>query len=340
MKYLLGIGSVILSEATFALNPVLLKSNEAPFVYKALFSNITLTIPSLIYILQEGYSDIDKKNKKIEELNVLLFNLNTFIASISYFLYTILFYYCQQTLPVSISLPTLMLYPFILLICSRIVNKESINIGEILGGFVTFLGIIILSSSPLKEKPPNYIFKIVLSILAAFFCAISYLFLKTSEDRIIVKEESLKIDKLKKNKDELYNIHANMLLLNTIPSILFISMIVIKHFIFKNEYNHSMIFKGDTSVNSLGILFVCSFILQYVCNILLQYGYINLDSVTYSALLNTSILVSFIYGRIFFKETINVQKIIGCLIILSGISFNIYSSTQIKNSKHYLFIKR
>ena len=166
------------------------------------------------------------------------------------------------------------------------------------------------------------------------------MFLKTTKDRIIVKEESLKIDTLKKNKNELYSIHSNMLLLNTIPSILFILIIVIKKVIFRNEYNHSMLFKGETSINSLGILFVCSFILQYMCNMLLQYGYIHLDSVTYSALLNSSILFSFINGRIFFKETINVQKIIGCFIIVSGISFNIYSSTKIKNSNHYLFIKR
>ena len=343
MNYILGVLAVLFSQGLFSLNPVLLKSNNSSFIYKALFSTITVAIPSFIYILLNNYEkDSEKDNEKynIEDLKLLLLNKNTYISSIAYFCFTIIFFYCQQTLPMSISLPVFMLYPFILLLLNRVINKDSINIGEVIGGIITFIGIIILSKSPLKVKPPNYKFKVLLCLVAAFCCASSYLFLKTSEDRIIVKEESDKIIQLKKDKELTYNIHANMLLINGIPALIFILIILIKNTIFRHKYNNTMLFKGDNNFKSIGLLLLYSFILQYGCNLLVQYGFINLDTVTYSALINTSVVFAFIYGKIFFKETINLQKIVGIIVIISGIALDIYSSTRIKDHKGFLFIKR
>tara|TARA_B100001094_G_scaffold325127_1_gene378933 strand:+ start:153 stop:1181 length:1029 start_codon:yes stop_codon:yes gene_type:complete len=342
MNYILGVLAILFAVGLFSLNPVLLKSNNASFIYKALFSTITVVIPSFIYILMNNKknNEIDNEIDNIEEIKILLLNKNTYISSIAYFFYTVVFFYCQQTLPMSISLPVFMLYPFILLLLNRVINKDSINIGEVTGGIITFIGIIILSKSPLKVKPPNYMFKILLCLVAAFCCASAYLFLKTSEDRVIVKEESDKIVQLKKEKDMTYNIHANMLLLNGIPALIFILIILIKNTIFRHKYNNTMLFKGDNNFKSIGQLLLYSFILQYGCNLLQQYGFINLDTVTYSALVNASVVFAFIYGKIFFKETINLQKIVGIIVIISGISFDIYSSTRIKDHKGFLFIKR
>ncbi len=342
MSNILGISSILLSQGLFALNPVLLKSNNSPFIYKALFSTITVVIPSVIYIIVGNLfdEDYDEYEQDKREFSTLLLNSNTYISSIAYFLFTIIFFYCQQTLPISISLPVFMLYPFILVLLNRVINKEHINIGEVIGGIITFIGIVILSKSPLKVKPPNYLFKVLLCLIAAACCAISYIFLKTTEDRIIAKESGGEIEKLKKSKKATYNIHANMLLLNTIPSLIFILILLCKNTIFRHKYNNSMLFKGDYRLKTIGELFIYSFILQYGCNILTQYGYINLDSVTYSALVNSSVLFAFIYGRIFFKETVNLQKIIGFVIIISGIILNIYSSSKIETAREYLFIGR
>lgn len=330
---ILGILSILLAQGLFSLTPVILKTNNSPFIYKILFSTITLVIPSLLYFL---INDVDYK----QDLKTLLLNKNTLISSISYFLYTSLFFYCQQVLPISISLPVFMLYPFILLLLNRFINKESINIGEILGGIITFIGILILSSSPLNKKPTNYYFKIILCLLSGFFCATAYVHLKTNEDRIIVKEDSLKIKKLEEKKGILFNIHANMLLINTIPAILFILILLIKKFRFTNKYNNTLLFKGDTQFKTISQLLIISFIIQYICNLLLQYGLINLNPIIYSSLINCSVIFGFIYGKVFFNESINLQKVIGCIIILLGIGFNIFSSTKINHSKDYLFIKR
>ena len=264
-----GILSILLAEGLFSLNPVILKTNNSPFIYKILFSTITLVIPSLLYFL---INDVDYK----EDLKTLLLNKNTLISSISYFLYTILFL-LSTSLPISIALPIFMLYPFILLVLNRFINKESINIGEILGGIITFIGILILTSSPLNKKPTNYKFNIILCLLSGLFCAIAYVHLKTSEKRIIAKEDSLKIKNLGEKKGILFNIHANMLLINTIPVILFILILIIKKTIFSNKYN-TLLFKGSYQFKSILKLLIFSFIIQYICNLLLQYGLINLTN--------------------------------------------------------------
>ena len=91
MNYILGILAVLFSEGLFALNPVLLKSNNSSFIYKALFSTITVALPSFIYILLNNKINNEKDDEKdieilnTEDLKILLFNKNTYISSIAYF---------------------------------------------------------------------------------------------------------------------------------------------------------------------------------------------------------------------------------------------------------------
>lgn len=330
---ILPILSLILAQMIFNLNPVVLKTNNCSFIYKVLFSTITLVIPSLIYIKKYD-------NNYLKDLKLLLINENTILSSFTYFIYTVLYFYSQQVLPVTIALPIFMLYPFVLLLLNRILNKEKINIGELIGGVITFIGILILSNSPLKNKPSNYSLKLAVCMISGLACAFAYVLLKTSEKRIIAKEQSLKIKSFQDLNPNKFNIHVNMLLMNFIPSVLFLLIFIVKNLFLRNKFNNNILFKGDNNYPSLIKLFIVSFIIQYISNILTQYSLINLEPTIYSALLNSSVLIAFIYGKFFFNENINLQKIIGCFIILSGIILNIYSSNKIKTSKDYLFIER
>ena len=330
---ILAIVLLLVSQAIFNLNPVILKTNTCSFIYKVLFSTLTLVIPSLVYF------KINDKNY-LEDLKVFLLNKNTLLSSFSYFLYTVIYFYSQQVLPITIALPVFMLYPFILMLLNRVLNLESINIGELIGGVITFIGIVVLSNSPLKNKPSNYRLKLLLCMVSGVFCALAYVLLKTGEKRVLVKEDSLKIKKLQEKQTNLFNIHANMLLMNFIPTVLFLIIFIAKNLLFKNKYNDNLLFKGKNDTKSLIKLLVISFGIQYISNLLTQYSLINLPPAIYSALLNSSVMIAFIYGKFFFNETVNLQKIIGCLVILTGISFNIYSSGQIETRRDYLFIKR
>ena len=228
-RNILAIVLLLVSQAIFNLNPVILKTNTCSFIYKVLFSTLTLVIPSLVYF------KINDKNY-LEDLKVFLLNKNTLLSSFSYFLYTVIYFYSQQVLPITIALPVFMLYPFILMLLNRVLNLESINIGELIGGVITFIGIVVLSNSPLKNKPSNYRLKLLLCMVSGVFCALAYVLLKTGEKRVLVKEDSLKIKKLQEKQTNLFNIHANMLLMNFIPTVLFLIIFIAKNLLFKNKY--------------------------------------------------------------------------------------------------------
>ena len=330
---LLGILSVIFAQGLFNLNPIILKSNNSPFIYKLIFSNLTLVIPSFIFLY------LNDKNY-FNDLKILLINKNTILSSICYFLYTILFFYSQKVLPITISLPLFMLYPFLILILNRLINLDKINIGELIGGFITIIGIFLLSNSPIKNKPTNYVLKLLICIFSGFLCAFSYTLLKTNKNRKIFNTDSNKIKDFENKQSTIFNIHINMLLLNSIPFLLFLPFFIYNKLTSKNNKINKMLFDGNSNIISLIKLFIIVFIIQYFSGLSLYYGYNTLKPDIYSAVLNVSVIFAFIYGNYFYNEEINYHKIVSCLIILFGIFINIYSAGKIKNSRNYFFIER
>lgn len=283
----------------FTLTPIILKKYDINILLKTFLSTFVVAISSLIviYFYDEKYT-LDYNIAKI------FTNKTSLIIGILQTIYYFSLYYGLYLLPVSIGIPLFMLSPIIMTIMDKFVNGIEINMGQIIGFIISFIGIILVVFS----KSHTSFRQIVIGSIFIIICVLCYAYVFTQMKKIVPEEEK---------KYLINSLNIQLLNYTFIPVLIyFISIIVIYIFNPKN-----------IQIPNIGIimqLIVIFFFLAYVSNNFYFYAYNNLSISTYGAIRNVGIIISMILGFFLLNEEMTIRKIIGSVIIIIGILVEIY----------------
>lgn len=318
MKEIYAYFTMIIATFLYALQPVFLKIIKVSFIYQLMCLCLGLFIPSTLTVLY--YNSKLDNDKKFRFLDIIQ-NKNRMLFGI---LLTIFYITCTfgfKELPISISLPLFMLFPVLILISNKIINKIEIYGVEIIGSLITIIGIIAVCLSKTKQKIS--VTTILIMIVGTICLAISYTLLKVEPGRTLLIEDSKKmIDYEEKVDDDFLKANIDLIQTSFIPLIFILLLAIIsqnKHlskvrkYLFNEKFNKFSFIKFS----------VISIILTYSYNLLYFESYNNLNPVIYAALENLEVVFSLLVGYFILNEKITANKIIGVILIIAGVMINI-----------------
>lgn len=322
--------TMIFATFLYALQPVVLKKIKVTFIYQIICLCLGLFVPSFLVLL---YYNSKLEHKRKFNFVDLIKNKNRLLYGI---LLTIFFFTCTHgfiELPITISLPIFMLFPISLLITERIINKVKIKYTKLIGSIITILGVITVCYNKVNVKLNPY--SILLMIIGTFCLGFGYTLLKVDSERTFLIKDSKEMIEYEDKLDSTF-MKANIDLLQTsfVPLILSILLLIlIQNKSFKNikEYLYNKKF----DLPSFYRLLIVTIILNYSYNILYFVSYNNIDPIIYGALENCEVIFSLIIGYFILNEEINIHKIVGVILIISGILFNILSDNKYTNKNKF-----
>lgn len=306
----------------FSLIPVILKKFNIPLQYIITLGLLAVFIPSIII-----FKSYKSKKYKLKDL----FKKQKIIIGILNTIYIHCLYIGFKILPVSIAIPIFMLSPIIMSFFDRFINKNDLNIGQLLFLIISFIGIILVVFSKSKKSINNKNYGIILMICSAILYSYIFTILKDNKNekqKPISTPTPTPIQNSNHIGFDFYEINYQLLTLNIIPTIisLFISIVIFIVFntnkkILPTFLQYTCSLSSYKCINPLHILFlfIAFFILSYLGNILYLYAYNNLSIATYGIIENMEVIASLIIGYFFMKEKITILKIIGCFLIVGGI---------------------
>lgn len=301
-----------------SLYPVFLKKYKVSFIYQIIISTLAVLIPSTAVV---SYYNTSMSNKF--QFKDLFLNKNRlcygFLLTVFYYLGT----YGFKILPLSVSLPIFMLFPITILIGNRLINKIEFSMAQFLGAMTTFIGILIICYSKTKVKGGLPL----QAILAMFFGTISlgfaYTILKVTPERTFIKEDANKMNDYEDTIPELFRVNVQMVQETMLPLLMSILLLI-----FLNIYNKSTLtkfmLKEPFDKSSVIAFLAATFTITYTYNMFYFESYNNLSPALYSSLENLEVIFSLIIGYVVLNEKIGMKKIIGCILIIVGVSVNVY----------------
>jgi len=309
---------MVIATFLYALGPVFLKKYKVSFIYQVIILCLGILIPSTSIV---SYYNASMSNKF--QFKELFLNKNRLVYG---FLLTLFYYLCTygfKILPLSISLPIFMLFPITLVITQRLINKIEFNIMQVLGSIITFIGIIFICYSKNKIKGGLPREAILAMLIGTIAFGLGYTILKVTPERTFIKEDANKMNDYEETIPDFMKANIDLIQTTAIP--LLISILLL---IFINIYNKSKLSKfmlNETFNKSSFIAFLAvSITITYTYNMLYFESYNNLSAALYSSLENLEVIFSLIIGYLVLNEKIGLKKIIGCILIITGVTVNVY----------------
>ena len=319
MNQITGYISMILACLLYSLIPVTVKKYNVSLIYKIILIYLAIYIPSASIMFY-----YNRKNKKSEKFTILnLFkDPNRLTIGLLYSIYSFFIFYGFQVIPVSISLPIFMMAPLFIMFQSRIINNESFNILQLISAIIAFIGIIIVSYSKSKVDNNTLIKGIIAMFIGSFSYALSFVLLDTNGERKLFKYFAFQEKEQKQKRKYFEELHVQMINTSFIPLVLGIIVAVIFKFLPNSLIPLPYHSKTD-NINDMIKLFIIYIVLGYVVALCYFYSFNNLPINTYGALENFEIIMSLFVGYFLLNEHISLQKIIGCIIVITGIILEI-----------------
>lgn len=275
----------------FVINSIIIKSFDIKFMNKTLLSIISVIVPSIIYI---KFND--------PNYNYVL-NNNKLMVSILYFIQTLILFLTYKLMPISLALPITFgsSILFIDMLNLLINNKPFGDYRKWIANIIIILGLFIISNSKINNKYKYIGIGVILSIIWGLIDAYT----------MISKENK------KKNEKELLKINKIIYELN-IFGVIVLSFIIsfVKIFNISDYYN---IFDKTLNIRLIINFLLIQLITYYIAFLCLFYGLDNINISIWGAMFSLLIIFSVILGKIFLNENIGINKIIGLIIIISGL---------------------
>ena len=323
--------------ALYVSESVALKSYEhVPLIHQLFIICLSTMIPaSCVVMYYNSIHQNQNKNNTSSQYNFtsLFTNTNNLIVGVLMTLFFLTAYNGYKSLPVSLSVPIFMLAPITILLFSNIINKTSVNSGQILSAIVSFAGVVCVCYSKQNTSNTNFTFGIVSMLIGVISYALSYTLQKYSPERTFLKLASRDEYKMDDTKSMVEKVHINLLNIFTIPFICISVIMCVMMFMSPKQLQWlPKPYQGTTIYpTELLILFGIFFIINYGHNVAFFYAFDNIPLANYGVLENNNVIFSLLIGYFILKENMSMQKIIGCFIIIAGVIGSIYfkdSTTQ------------
>jgi drug/metabolite transporter (DMT)-like permease len=275
----------------FVINSIIIKSFDIKFMNKTLLSIISVIVPSIIYIkFNDPNYNYVLNNKKL-------------MVSILYFIQTLILFLTYKLMPISLALPITFgsSILFIDMLNLLINNKPFGDYRKWIANLIIIFGLFIISNSKINNKYKYIGIGVILSIIWGLIDAYT----------MISKENK------KKDEKELLKINKIIYELN-IFGVIVLSFIIsfVKIFNISDYYN---IFDKTVHIRLIIKFLFIQLITYYIAFLCLFYGLDNINISIWGAMSSLLIIFSVILGKIFLNENIGINKIIGLIIIISGL---------------------
>ena len=296
----------IISIILFGINSLFIKTINIDFIYKIFYNSLILSIMSFLFI---KYFNPDFS---------FIINFQNVKLSLLYFLQTVLVFTTFIILPISIALPFNLGSSIIFIdIIEYINDNNKINYNVWISNVFILISLFIISYSKINKKYKYIKYGIICSVLYALFDAYN-----------MKKEKEDKNSKALNNKNNLLNesIKSNEIIyeLNFISTIFLLFIcIIIKLF---NIKNIPFFYNNNSNYNNIFKFILIQIFINYIGYILMYYSLNNMNISIWMTLLSLDIIIGLIIGYIFLNESINFNKIIGCILLILSI---IYKSKSI-----------
>ena len=286
---------------------ILKKFKHISLVNKLFIICLSAMIPSLL---------VTYKYKNFDFMS-LFTNKNRLLVGLLMTIFFISAYNGYKILPTSYSVPLFMTTPLLMMIFDGIIENSKLNIKQLLCGLFSFIGVLIVSFEKVNIDKSLLKTGIISMIVGIVTYSLAYTLQKYTPERTFLKGDSEKEDRDKK-KPIIERVHLNLLNIFTLPFIVVSLLSLVDKKYFPSTY------RGKTPTMKEFITLILVFLLlNYGHNVAFFYSYNNLPINIYGALENTNVIASLIIGSFFLKEKITIRKIIGCLVIITGIIGNI-----------------
>ena len=262
-------------------------------MYKLFIVALVLSSSTLIYILSTQQSEKIKFNL-LQDIT----NHNNIIQSLVYTTFIIGITIGFQFVPVSIAVPLGTLVTPFALIFNKFINNVEPTLYQIIGSAIAFIGIVITSFQREKMKL-EYLYGIITTIIGS--AGLAYV---NSVSRNHISSNITNI--LFKNNVEIFN--------NTYISVIILGIIAIVYGLYK---------RVKVSLIEVGKLIAALFFFQYIGYQFVHFAYNKISENNFMEFMNIEMIISVIIGYFVFGENINMKKIIGIIVIISGIFLSI-----------------
>jgi drug/metabolite transporter (DMT)-like permease len=276
----LSSSSLLLGEAIMSLYPILVRTIKTDLLTHTLTRLLTTVIICYPFI------SVSMGN--------IVGNLSHHIVSILYILHIYASYIGFLNLDVGVALTLFYTYPLINVLIHECFLVKNINWHVISYFIVSFIGVFLITKHDTSYKSHNmyWFLGVGAMILAAISESIIYLFYKTSTDTD----------------------PFNMLFIMCFSGSIILSLIWLYK---KLTTNTPFTYQNDVQIPfklflANAILGVCGYLLRF-------YSLPYLTTEWFSILSFSGIIFGYLYGWIFFGETINFRKIIGTILIILSV---------------------
>tara|TARA_B100001057_G_C22709631_1_gene895182 strand:+ start:38 stop:979 length:942 start_codon:yes stop_codon:yes gene_type:complete len=276
----------------------------------------TITVISIISIVIFYYHD--KYTFHISEFFTNIDMLYTQIAIGFFYIFANIGY---KLLPASISLPITQLTPLSMDLFAHFLYNKKIAKLQYLGFLVTFIGIALISLGKTKISKSHMLIGGVCMIIATLSLGYG-----------LVRDKNIKFKK-EVNENPFLKYNIQFLLQNSFTLVIaFVTCIVVYLYQLQNGKvpKYLNMLKVPT-FRELLMIVLAYIICQYAVNMLLLTAFDNLDTGIYAGFSAISVLFSLLVGYYVLNEKITKQKILGVIVVITGIALNIYGKTTIES---------
>lgn len=280
------------------------------FIFYYIYVKITYKFNPDLYKIKKNKFNISSNPFK----NIFT-NINSWYIGFSITILFLLLIISIKNLPLGIVIPTQMIWLFFALILSKFIRKSTITPKKIISILLVIFGVIIININNivnLKDSKSNLtttLFYLVLLLIAML-------------------SRAFMVTKVKQIEEDITS--YDMMLMEGGTTMILAIVIYIIYFLFQGKL---WTFRFPKIVD-LGILSLVIILLTYP-NQFLRFESMKLIPENLWTLLSTlGIILSLVYGKIFFGENINSIKILGVIILILGITYSKFYSFISSKVRH------